>query len=281
MHILLVTPIYSQHYDSGHFWVRALNQLGHFVTVWDYRLDKSPPPFTRYPDLTLVLKGEGLDPHSLPGPRFCYWPDALERTPGIEGVLRGYDKVFTPVRPTPDWMEWLPTGWDPTIHRDLELDRMIDSIYVGTANSPYKVNVVSRIRPTLVFGNNWPREVEPSRSGWSRGPIYLNEMVRWFNASKILINVHQSSEVGLNRKFFEMIACGFTLTDHVPGVEDVLGYDLTSEVVFSSVKHARGMIQYYLEHPKEREILWRREREVIEPYTYLKAAERILDTRLW
>ena len=271
MNILLATPLYSQYYDAGHFWLRALNQLSHAVTVWDYRLDRKPPPFTKYPDFILVLKGEGLDPRSLPSPRAVYWPDALERTPGVEETLRLYDKAFTPVRPTPDWMEWLPTGWDPAIHKDLKVERLANTVYIGTANSDYKVKTMRVIMPELLKGNNWAGQY-----GGIGSAVYLHEYVSCLNQAKILIDVHQSPTVGLNRKFFEMISCGFTIVDRVPGVDEVLGQDLSSQVSFVTPEEAKWLIRHFLEHPEEREELWKLEKEAIKPYTYQAAAEKVL-----
>lgn len=273
MNVLLITPIYSTHFDAGWFWFRALQQAGHSVTVWDYRLDVNPPPTMHYPDVTLVLKGEGIDPRRLPGPKLCYWPDALERTPGVEEVLKCYDKVFTPIRPTPEWMVWLPTGWDPTIHVDMKVHRDVDTVYVGTANSEYKVKMVEGIDPQWLFGNDWKRV---DRWGRIIKPAYLHELVVILNRTKILIDVHQSPTVGLNRKFFECIACGFTVVDRVPGVEDILGNELAQEVSFISPDEARELIKYYLEKPKERGKLWQLEREKIQEYAYKKAVGKIL-----
>ncbi len=271
MNILLVTPIYSAHYDAGWFWLRAFQKLGHTVTIWDYRLDSKPPPIIHYPDLVLVLKGESIDPRRLPSPRFCYWPDAFERDPGVEERLRGYDKVFTSNRPTPEWMIWLPTGWDPVIHRNLELKREVSSVYVGTANSEYKIKMISEIRPNHIRGNGWGRDIS--------GPaIYLHELVSYLNQMRVLIDVHQSPRAGLNRKLFEMIACGFTLVDRVPGVEEILGLRLADQVSFRTPERARELIQYFLYHPSSgREDLWRREREQIAKHTYESAVEAVLD----
>jgi len=269
MNILLITPIYSTHYDAGWFWLRALNQLGHSVTVWDYRLDKNPPPLFHYPEVTLVLKGENIDPKKLPSPHVCYWPDALDRTPGIENHLRKYDKVFALVKPIPDWMEWLPTGWDPAIHRDLQVERK-GTTYIGTCNSIYKKDMIEAIRPDLVHGNNWDYSYLP--------PVYLHDFVRCANVAKVLIDVHQAPNAGPNRKFFEMIACGFTIVDRVPGVEEVLGKDLSDQVSFKTPEEAKELITYFVDKYSEREELWRLERERIKPYTYQAAAETVLNS---
>ena len=282
MNILLITPLYSSaHYDSGWFWLRALNELGHSVQVWDYRLDVGPPPFLHCPDVTLVLKGETVDPRKLPHPVINYWPDALERTPGIEGVLKHYDKVFSPVRPTPDWIEWLPIGWDSTIHRDLEVARH-GVIYIGTNNSRYKEQMISKIAPDIIIGNGWdsvqigPLDYKvPSIS--ILPPKYLHEFVWWANKAEVLIDVHQSPYAGVNRKFFEMISCGFTIVDRVPGVMGILGEIFGLNVTYTSVEEAKELVNFFLKNPEERKKMWEMEKEKIQPYTYENSVRRLLE----
>lgn len=270
-----MTPLYSQHWDSGWFWLRALNRLGHSVIAWDYRLDVNPPPFFHYPDFILVLKGENIDPRKLPSPRVVFWPDDPKRTPGIEEVLKHYDKVFYSGRPTPKWMVWLPIGWDPAIHRDLGSQRDINTLYIGTANSEYKIKTVREIFPDIICGNEWDKCVDrPSLCRWP--PQYLHDFVKIANQAKILIDVQQSPHAGVNRKFFEMIACGFTIVDRVPGVEDILGWELTNQVSFKTPEEAKELIRYYLERPKERGEVWQLEREKIREYTYERIAEKVL-----
>ena len=281
MNILLVTPLYSTHFDAGWFWLRALNQLGHSIQIWDYRLDVNPPPFLHYPEITLVLKGETIDPRKLPSPAINYWPDALERTPGIEKVLRYYNKVFTPVRPTPDWMEWLPSGWDPSIHVDLKMEKTADTAYIGTNNSEYKERMIREIRPNFIFGNRW-EEVQSDLIGpgepdrFLLPPVYLHDFVQTANKARVLIDIHQSPTVGLNRKLFEMVACGFTIVDRVPGVEEIFP-GFWNEISFDGPGPARRLIDYFQTHSEDREMLWELERKAIEPYTYDNCARRVLE----
>lgn len=273
MNILLVTPLFSSsHFDAGHFGLKALSALGHLVSVWDYRLSLCPPYLTQsvHYDLALVLKGESVDPDmvkSFADKVVCYWPDKLERTPGIEKVLERYDNVFTPVRPTPDWMVWLPTGYDADIHRDLVTRRYLESVYIGTANSEYKELMVSGIRPSRVFGNGWGIDT----------PVYLHDFVYVANQYKVLIDIHQAPDCGVNRKFFELIPCGFTIVDDVPGVREILGEELAGKVVYHSVEDAKRMICYYCDHEIERDELWIREKKAIQPYTYRNAVRAILN----
>lgn len=287
MKILLATPLYASHWDAGHFWLKALNGLGHTVLVWDYRLNPLPRCFQT--DFTLVMKGESIDPEMLPHPRVCYWPDALERTPGIEKLLSQYDKVFTPVRPTPadmEWlpsggMEWLPSGWDEDIHRYTGAEKDIPSVYIGTYNSWRKVEFLRAIRPDRLVGNGWDLVSDDiyAGSGQSFGllpPQYLHDFVALASRAQVLINIHQGP-VGLNRKIFEMISCGLTITDRVPGVEEIFGQDLAQLVSYRTPEEGHKLLKAWLGRPqKERDEIWQLEKKAIEPYTYREAAERIL-----
>lgn len=285
--VLLATPLYASHHDAGHFWLRALTSLGHEVTVWDYRLDEEPPPgpMARHPDTVLVMKGESLympKMHRLfPSARFiCYWPDKFEREPGIlDRLLAGYDQVFSPVRPTPDRVTWLPTGWDPKIHAPAfgaSRSFNYDSVYVGTSNSQYKVDMVREITPSVVFGNDWWRK-SPLEWGLPAVgmPIYGAALASCLNRARVAVDIHQSPETGVNRKFFEMMACTFTIVDDVPGVREILGEDLFAKVAYKTATQARDLIAYYRYRDTERDELWQQERAAIAPYTYEAAVRRI------
>ena len=276
MNILLVTPLYSQHYDAGHFWLRALNQLGHTVAVWDYRRDLNPPPI--HPGFPLLLKGAGIDPRTLRRPRVCYWPDALERTPGIQDVLQAYDRVYTPVRPTPPGMTWLPTGWDPTIHGCTGVPRDIPSLYIGTNNSERKREFVDTIWPNTVAGNGWETPAVVIKLGHPRSdlpPHYLHDFVALASRARVAIDIHQGP-AGLNRKLFELIPSAFTITDRAPGVEEVLG-DIADQVSFTTPEQGQALLERWLINTNGREALWEKEKVRIAPYTYLNAARKMLD----
>ena len=282
MRILVATPFLAQHFDAGLYWVRALTNLGHSVYLWDYRLQVNIPEVDA--DASIVFKGEIVTPELLPKPSICYWPDALDRNPGVENRLKGYDKVFHLAKPAPDWLEWLPSGWDPAVHRSLEPPTgNYPSVYIGTCNSGYKKIMVKEIHPDVVFGNNWDnrgRENVPDNvpQGYNVGTaVYLHEFTLAANSAKVLIDIHQAPNAGPNRKLFELIACGFTIVDRVPGVEELLGVELIKSVTFSTSKEARSLIDYYVDHDEERERLWALEKEAIEPYTYENCARRLVE----
>jgi len=277
--ILVATPFMSGHYDAGLFWVKAMTNHGHSVYLWDYRLQPVMPKVVA--DLTIVFKGESINPERLSHPRFCYFPDWFSRFPGIESQLIQYDKVFTPVCPTPSWAEWLPSGWDPDVHRDLQLHRIKDAFYIGTANSPYKKDMVKGIYPYYIFGNGWDDEEIWGKTCGDRvthiinPPVYLHDFVQVANQAGILIDIHQEKTIGLNRKCFEMAACGPTIYDAVPGIEDIFG-DLAPEITFGSAEAAKIKIRLLLEDDQKRAEIWAREREAIRNFTYEKCLDKML-----
>lgn len=269
MRLLVATPYNAPHYDAGLFWVKAFVALGHEVVAWDYRQHPNPAISQFYDiDVSIVMKGESVPPELIPSPRVCYWPDALDRTPGIEKKLEQYDHVFTPVRPTPKGMTWLPTGWDPEMHRNLCRKRWINTIYVGTRNSPYKSTMVGSLKPEGLAGNGWGKDFPA---------IYAEDFVDYLNDGKILINLHQNPEVGVNRKLFEMIACGLTISDDAPGVRQILGKKLAEQLVFKSPRDAHKLIRQLLALSSfERDDLWQLEYRRIADYSYHNAAQEVI-----
>lgn len=271
MNILVVSPLNSVHHDAGWYWVKALIKLGHRVDTWDYRaypeVKKSPIKY----DLTIVFKGETLVPSMFSGKKVCYWPDKLDRTPGIENILKGYDKVFCPMRPTPKGMIWLPTGFDPDTHKDLKMIRGIDSVYIGTNNSEYKFSMVRDIKPTEIYGNNWQWYPELQ----VKLPVYDKALAVVCNRAKVIVDIHQAPDTGVNRKFFEMVACGLTIVDNVPGIQEILG-TTAGYVTYLGAEDARSLIRSFVKDPIWREEVWRQEKQAILGHSYEEAAKKLL-----
>jgi glycosyltransferase involved in cell wall biosynthesis len=73
-----------------------------------------------------------------------------------------------------------------------------------------------------------------------------------------------------------MIACGFTIVDLVPGIDEIfLGF--WTKIAFGTPDEARIRIEYYLNDEAERDRLWKLQREAIKPYSYENCAKVILD----
>lgn len=265
MKILLVSPLFSQHWDLGHLWIKAFSDLGHHVSVWDFRLCPEPP-HTTY-DFAFVLKGSIRTPFQLKSPKFVHWPDAVERTPDLQETLSEYDKVFGSDR-TAEWIEWLPEGisWDPDLHKPLPgLERTIDTFFFGT-NTERKFKFLNIMQPQVMAGNGWSREIQA---------LYLIGLVDMLSRVRIALNVHPNL-MGPNGRMFEAMSCAFTITDKVRDVDTVLGEELTRRVGFDTPEEGKAMIEYFLSRPSERDELWEAEREAIKPYTYKAAAKKVL-----
>ena len=59
-------------------------------------------------------------------------------------------------------------------------------------------------------------------------------------------------------------------------MEELLGPELTRKVTFHSAAKGMSLVEYYLEHPLERQAAWEQEREAITEYTYTHLAQRML-----
>jgi len=272
MKILLVSPILTSEYDSGKYILKALCELGHYAHVWDYRLQPNKRNFPEC-DLVLVNKGESIDPDifkPLGVPVVNWYPDQLSRF-DVRDKLKKYDKVYSINKPEPgyEWVEWLPGAYDEDVHRDVGIERKVDCMYIGTCNSSRKVDYIKTINPNLIFGNEWDNfgiKAFP--------PVYGTKFTWVANHAKILVNIHQA-EWGTNRKLFELIPCGFTLTDLVPGVEDIFG-ELADIIAFRTPEGGREMVKYYLEDEDERNKVWEMEKKIVKEYSYKNQIQKIL-----
>lgn len=294
MKILLASPFYSQHWDAGHYWARAFSRLGHELVLWDYRTDASPPDGTRC-DLAVVMKGNpyvGAVASAVAQQSVCYWPDSFERGPDDgdqppanfpkpEELLKSYDIVFTPIRPTPEGLVWLPGAWDEKVHVRQDAIEFRDALFAGT-RTDRKAEFLKSISPLHVFGNGWTntdeRDVVASIGSLGHhGPRYLHDYVATLSSYLIAINVHRDN-IGVNRRLFEMMACGFTITDRVPGVVEILGEELAEKVTFETPEEGREMKDRYLgRHLAEVAVLWDLEKKAIANYTYIHLARSIID----
>lgn len=270
MKVLLASPILTSEFDSGIYILKALCDLGHSVSIWDYRLEPDKKIDMDY-DLLFVNKGESIDPDKFKSPKVCWYPDQLTRFP-VKEKLEKYDAVYSINRPEDgfEFVEWLPGAYCPEIHRALGIEKLWRTIYIGTCNSQRKLGWVKEINPDVIFGNNWgPYGISAST------PRYSINFTLVVNQARIAINIHQS-DWGTNRKIFELIPCTFTLTDRVEGVEDIFG-KLTDKMSFATADEAKELIDFYLENEEERNKVLKKEREIIKPLTYKNQISKILE----
>ncbi|MCT2194657.1 DUF3880 domain-containing protein [Paenibacillus sp. p3-SID1389] len=144
----------------------------------------------------------------------------------------------------------------------------------------------------LIAGYHWdrlPRYEQLARfirPGW----VPVEETVRYYNASKIVLNIHRPTQAGqdnrngndtsgrsINPRTYEIASCGaFQITD----IRDDLtsfyrpGYDIET---FRDEAELEAKIRYYLEHDEERRLIaWRSLWTTTAVHTYMDRVSRLL-----
>ncbi|MFQ5329558.1 MAG: glycosyltransferase, partial [Thermodesulfobacteriota bacterium] len=182
-------------------------------------------------------------------------------------------------------VHYLPLAADPDIHKPLTVSEDEEGEY-GSDISFVGAGYYNRKRLFLkvidcdlkIWGDGWEGAAPLySRIARQGARISTEESVKVFNASRININLHSSqrhegvSPDGdfVNPRTFELAACGaFQLVDyraHLPRF-----FEEGREVIcFRDSEDLRKKIDYYLDHPDERETIARRGRErVLRDHTY-------------
>jgi len=156
----------------------------------------------------------------------------------------GYSTVFL--------TQWACNHFEYTKYDDAV--KTFDVSFVGQPHGTRKRTVSSLAKHGIM--------IETFGKGWRNGRITQAQMIRIFNATKINLNLANSSwnlhtifrnQQQIKGRNFEVPGCGsFLLTNYVEGLEQY--YDLENEIrCFSSLHNLRELILYYLRHEDERE----------------------------
>lgn len=259
------------------------------------------------PDILLAFKGQFVEAHTLrvlreSGVRcYNYYPDRVIFAKGMpEGeCIPEYDCLFDTKRAWDgDANEWLkvrerhfvPHGYDPEIHRPVELDERDRRQYecdlsVIAGPSPRKYDLlkeVIRLRPSMklkIWGDNWDRERIPGdyiQGYWLYGEQYARAMqTARINLGFLGITAAVRDET--TTRTFEIPACGgFMLHERT---EEVLGlYEEGVEMAcYGSPEELVEKVEYYLAHPAEREAIARAGyRRCVPAYSYDNRIAEIL-----
>lgn len=196
------------------------------------------------PDLVLVIKGEALLPDTLhwfseklKTKTALWYPDDPRYFDSLSKIVSPYYSfIFTPAMRFVDeyrkvgakHAEFLPFACEPSIHRRIPLSQGdiekfgCDISFVGTF-SWTRAKAIAALEAKgfriKVWGAYW-RYFKPRRN--ISGPVSGRVLTKIFNASKIVLNVHQGSDLKLkaNMRVFEAAGCGsLLLTDNAPIVE--------------------------------------------------------------
>jgi glycosyltransferase involved in cell wall biosynthesis len=289
---------------------RALRRLFQKRLVWEYNDALIETALWFKPDMFLAFKGEFIKKSTLETLRskgiysYNYYPDPspfqFDRT--IPASIWDYDCVFYT-----KW-QWIgqsflrnfrqsmfvPHGYDSEIHRAWRLDATDLSLFahdvsvIGSHNE-HKERVLSDLIglvPSLdlaIWGGGWKERCRTQRlkqhiQGHAlTGTPYAKAIC----GAKINLAVMMGFPPGLEdqttTRTYEIPACGgFMLHERSP--ELLTLFKENEEVVcFDSKEDLAAKIQYYLNHPKERnEIASAGYRRCVPAYSYDKRMEKIL-----
>ncbi|WP_079909956.1 glycosyltransferase [Paenibacillus sp. 32352] len=267
------------------------------------------------PDLVFVLNGifdlpiEHIDAIRMMGIRTCVW--IAEDPYFIDVTLQKaphFDYVFThelgavPYYQTVGCQQvhYLPLAVNEAMFRPqhVNLSYSKDICFIGTAfwNRVHFIDKVSTYlanKKTFISGFLWDRlkSYRRLRSKISlERCMSIQDTAAYYNASKIVINLHRSHEddqhnynsqripaLSINPRTFDICACGaLQLTD----IRHDLSYFYTpgQEIVtYSSPEELKEKCDYYLKHEEERrEIALRALRKTMSEHTYKQRISRLL-----
>lgn len=180
---------------------------------------------------------------------------------------------------------YLPSACDPSIHKPVQVteeERLrwgsdVSFVGAGYNNRQHMFATLTKF-DFKIWGTEWAVAPPFDRFVQELGRrISPEDYVKIFNSTKINLNLHSSSERDgvepngdfINPRTFELAACGaFQLVDGRTLLPDL--FDVENELVtFSDRAELHHKIEYYLEHPEEREPYVSRARErVLAEHTY-------------
>jgi spore maturation protein CgeB len=263
------------------------------------------------PDILLAFKGTAVTAATLRKLRFSgialynYFPDTIPSEQGniLADAIHEYDCVFYTKKfwdaNPPDGLGkrrlvFLPHGYDPDVHRIMELDardvsELTQDVTVIASHTSYKEKLLRGLvglMPDLdlhIYGDRWtypPRAPELRRH--IRGMALAgSRYAKGIGAARI--NLAITSWTGrievdeTTTRTFEIPACGgFMLHERTPELLEL--YEEGREVAcFGSVEELASKIEYYLTHPVERDAIARSgHARCVPAYSYDERMKQIL-----
>ena len=231
------------------------------------------------PDLVLSIKGEAVLPSTIEwfrsnvGSTTALWyPDDPRYFHSLSTVIAPhYDFVFTAARKFVETYRdigvphsaHLPFGCEPIVHRPFVLSQdearifACDVCFVGTYSQKRDRIVRALAKEGFnvgVWGPFW-RFFRLSKN--IHGPVVGPELARVFSGAKIVLNIHDDSDVGVkaNMRTFEATGCGSLLvTDNSQEIEEY--FEPQREVVcYDSVLQLTSLLRQYVSSSGDRALL--------------------------
>lgn len=273
MNIILVGKRSSFPYATGNFFHKALTKLGH--TIVDVGIDKHPYLLPRLShvqqscnaDLLIVLKGHGIQPEWITSVRcptvLWYQDDAFEWETARDDLLcsgAAYDHVFYFDHAQLEFVKslgipnvkFLPCATDPAVYKYIpNTPKVHDISFVGNVSAPRR-KILDRIA---------------RRFNINVQTVFLDQMVKTFNQTKINFNL-SVGKTGFPLRIFEALGmCSFLLTSHVP--EEYRLFTDGVHLAYYTDDNLEEQIRYYLDNPELRErIANQGYKEILQKHTF-------------
>lgn len=280
-------------YEYFNFYL-ILQQMGHQVELFDYmeelkamgreamnrkllnRVRETLPAVTILSLYTDQFNPDVIDQLRQFSRTFCFFHDDTWRVDYSRSWARHFDFFSSPDVHGPlkyrqlglDNCIYFPFGCNERIFRKLDVPKKYDVSFVGTWH-PYREWIVSRIRKAGI-------KVAVAGYRWAAGEVNQDQMVSYFNQSKINLNLSNSASWDMrylvsspmaivNRlrskknveqmkaRIFEVNGCGgFQLSYYVEGIANCYVPD-REIVIYADVDDLIEKIRFYLEHDALRE----------------------------
>jgi len=246
-----------------------------------------------HPDLVLSVKGEAIKPKTIEwirnelGIKTALWlpDDPRFFNSLVKHIAPSYDYVFTASeKMIPLYKEigcsrvyFLPFACEETVHKRVNLteeDRRkyeADVVFVGTY-IPRRARLIKALEKAgvqiKVYGPYWKYF---KRGKIINDSVYGPEMVKAYNAAKIVLNVHIEDDISYkaNMRVFEAAGCGaFLLTDNAHEVGKM--FDIGRELAtYEDEEDLIELVKHYLKAEDERrEISARAQERAYKEHTY-------------
>lgn len=227
------------------------------------------------PDLMLSIKGETVLPSTIEwlrnelGVKTVLWyPDdprffdsfVKHVAPHYEYIFTSSEKAIKMYREIGvERVDFLPFACEPSVHKRVQLSEeekrglSCDICFVGT---PYlrRSRIISKLDKfdVRIYGPHWHFLL---RRGKVYGGVWGPDMVKVFNASKIVLNIHIESDLEYksNMRVFEATGSGsFQLTDKPFGIEKLF-LPRKELVCYEDTRELIELAAYYLDPAAEEE----------------------------
>jgi len=218
MKICLAAPL-----NRGAFGVSVLlklQKMRHQVIPFDYRAciqDVGQAEMNKFfvqaqdkCDLTLVIKGESIDPATLKHPAAIWFTDDPARYPWADKLGEAYDVKYA-VRPS-NVFKYLPIGVDMDVHKPVAANPIHLVGFAGTGR-PERTELIRHLWEKYqiqIYGNSW----NPAAPYFKGKAIYNKDLNQFYSSLSFVFNVSSFGE--LNSRILETmsIGCSVLLTNY-------------------------------------------------------------------